>query len=126
MKRQGAGKISNIQDDCWVVMASWGPSARDEVMEYTVRGVKVAPVYVDPYVDPQGRSYRWCVFPDYRVMLVNEGNILSRKRGKYDATGISKAAPPANRGDKRPAGKGTVLGLNDAGSDGDRRDKAAA
>lgn len=96
MKRVGAGKISQIEDDVWVVQASWGPSARDEVMEFTVRGVKVCPVYVDPYVDPQGRSYRWCVFPDRRVMLVNEGNIIGRKRGKYDSTAVAKAASGSN------------------------------
>jgi hypothetical protein len=88
--------MSQIPEDVCVIAGSFGPSIKDERTEYTVRGVPVSPVRVDPYVDEKGRHYWWCVFPDYRVMLVNAGNIRERKIGKYDVTAIAKAASGAD------------------------------
>jgi hypothetical protein len=68
-------------------------------MAYSVRGVAVSVCNLDPVVDKAGRAYRWCVFPDGRVMLVNAGNILERKVGKYSVTAIGKAASGLDRGD---------------------------
>jgi hypothetical protein len=85
----GAHRVSAIKDDVVVCAAVWAPHRAAHV-EYSVRGVPVAPTE-RTHVDQQGRSYRWCVFPDYRVMLVNEGNIRERKVGKYDAVAKAKS-----------------------------------
>ena len=89
----GARRVSALKDDIVVCAAVWGPPHRAAHVTYFVRGVEVAPTG-QTYQDQQGRSYRWCVFPDYRVMLVNEGNIRERKVGKYDA--IAKAESRAD------------------------------
>lgn len=81
----GAQRISQIPEDIWVVVASWGPLIRDEFYEYTVRGVVVNPLESDRRADSRGVVYRWCIFPGNRKMLVNEGNLHRRRVGKYDA-----------------------------------------
>lgn len=55
---------------------------------YTVRGVPVSPVG-ETTVDHRNICYRYCVFPDGRRMLVNEGNIRSTK-----IKGASWPVPP--------------------------------
>jgi hypothetical protein len=75
---------------------SFGPSVRDQMHEYTVRGVRVCPLETGAYKDAQGRMYRWCVFPDRRIMLVNEGNIIARRVSRYDAA--SGKAPSGSDG----------------------------
>lgn len=86
----GARRVSAIKDDIVVCVAIWGPPHRTADHEYSVRGVPVSPT-MQTVVDEKGRSYRWCVFPDHRVMLVNEGNIRERKVGKYDAIAKTKS-----------------------------------
>lgn len=81
----GAQRISRIEEDIWIVAGSFGPSVRDEFHEFTVRGVSVCPLESNKVVDHRGVAYQWCVFPDGRIMLVNAGNIIARKVGKYDA-----------------------------------------
>lgn len=85
----GAQRVSQIPEDVVVVAGSFGTLVKDEFFEHTVRGVPVCPMESNKYVDTRGVAYQWCVFPDNRVMLVNAGNIIRRKVGKYDA---SKAA----------------------------------
>ena len=91
--------MSALPDDVCVIAGSFGAAPGTENMEYRVRGVLVAPLRLDPFKDSAGRVYRWCQFPDQRVMLVNEGNILSRKKGRYDATAVGDTASRADRGD---------------------------
>lgn len=81
----GAQRISQIKDDIWIVVGSFGPPSKDEYHTHTVRGVEVAPLESGKFTDTRGVAYQWCVFPDNRIMLVNAGNIIRRKVGKYDA-----------------------------------------
>ena len=100
MKRAGAWRVSQLKDDFCVIAASFGASIKEECTTYTVRGVIVNPVHVDAYTDPQGRTYRWYVFPDYRKMLVNEGNV--REKRHHNANTIGKAASSARRTAEQP------------------------
>lgn len=59
------------------VRASYGPSQWNLTHDVTVRGVPVQKLNIR-YSD-KGRMYSWCVFPDGRVMAVNEGNIWAKK-----------------------------------------------
>lgn len=81
----GAMRVSQIPEDVVVVAGSFGPLSRDEHHTFTVRGVPVCPLESNKFTDHRGVAYQWCVFPDYRIMLVNAGNIIRRKVGKYDA-----------------------------------------
>lgn len=63
--------------DIGVIVASWGPLVKDQTHAFFVRGVPVSRTSVTQ--EAGGRLYRWCIFPDYRVMLVNEGNLTSRR-----------------------------------------------
>lgn len=63
--------------DIAVIVAVWGPLHSDKTHEYFVRKVPVCRTSITEL--DNGRRYRWCMFPDGRVMKVNEGNISSRK-----------------------------------------------
>jgi hypothetical protein len=64
--------------DIATIVAIWGPMQGDRDRDYSVRGVPVSRWSITE--QHKGQSYRWCLFPDYRVMLVNESNITSRKQ----------------------------------------------
>ena len=64
--------------DIAVIVAQWGPSFKDATHDFFVRGVRISRTTITE--ESNGRLYRWCVFPDGRVMLVNEGNIRSKRR----------------------------------------------
>lgn len=70
-------RISQIKEDIAVIMVQWGPAYKDTTHVFFVRNVPVSRTTITEEID--GRLYRWCVFPDYRVMLVNEGNIRSKR-----------------------------------------------
>jgi hypothetical protein len=72
-------RISRIEEDISVVVAQWGPAYKDTTHAFFVRNVPVSRTTITE--EHGGRLYRWCVFPDFRVMLVNEGNIRSKKLG---------------------------------------------
>lgn len=63
--------------DIAVIVAQWHPALRDTTHQFFVRGVPVSRTTITQ--ECAGRLYRWCVFPGYRVMLVNEGNLTSRR-----------------------------------------------
>jgi hypothetical protein len=63
-----------------VIVAQWHPAYKDTTHSFFVRGVPVSRTSVTQ--EAGGRLYRWCVFPDYRVMLVNEGNLTSKRLNK--------------------------------------------
>lgn len=60
------------------IRAVWGPKTWDRFRYATVRGVSVQQCS-ETVVDDRNVCYRWCQFPDGRVMLVNEGNIRIHK-----------------------------------------------
>ncbi len=60
------------------VVCVWGYSTWDLFHHCTVRGVPVA-VFGATIVSDANRCYRKCMFPDGRVMIVNEGNIRITK-----------------------------------------------
>jgi len=66
--------------DIAVIVAQWGPSFKDVTHDFFVRGVRISRTTITE--ESNGRLYRWCVFHDgtNRVLLVNEGNIRSRRR----------------------------------------------
>ena len=66
--------------DIAVIVAQWGPAYKDTTHEYFVRGVRVSRTTITE--ESNGRLYRWCLFPDGRTMLVNEGNIRSKRINK--------------------------------------------
>lgn len=66
--------------DIAVIVAQWGPSFKDTTHTYYVRGVQVSRTTITE--ESGGRLYRWCLFPDGRTMLVNEGNIRSKRISK--------------------------------------------
>ncbi len=68
-----ARRVSQIPEDIVVVAASFGPSPKQEYYRHFVRGVPVQ--WLNLSVD----KYRWVIFPDGRVQLVNETNIRSVK-----------------------------------------------
>jgi hypothetical protein len=70
-------RISQIPEDIAVIVAQWGPAYKDTTHVFFVRNVQVARTTITEEID--GRLYRWCVFPDNRVLLVNEGNIRSKR-----------------------------------------------
>jgi hypothetical protein len=78
-------RISAIKGDISVIWASWGPAYKDTTHAFYVRHKPVARTTITE--EHGGRLYRWCVFPDYRVMLVNEGNIRSKRLNKGYAGG---------------------------------------
>lgn len=65
--------------DIAVIVAQWGPAFKDTTHNYFVRGVQVSRTTITE--ESGGRLYRWCMFHDgtNRVMLVNEGNIRSKR-----------------------------------------------
>ena len=63
--------------DIGVIVAQWHPAYKDTTHAFFVRGVPVSRTSVTQ--EAGGRLYRWCVFPGYRVMLVNEGNLVSKR-----------------------------------------------
>ena len=77
-------RLSQIPEDISVIVASWGPPYKNTTHAYFVRHVPVARTTITE--EHGGRLYRYCEFPDHRVMLVNEGNIRSKKltRGYAD------------------------------------------
>ena len=70
-------RISQIEGDVLAVVAVWGPMQKDETHDHFVRGVPVSRTSM--HYEDKGRMYRWCVFPDGRVMAVNEGNIVAKR-----------------------------------------------
>jgi hypothetical protein len=70
-------RISQIPEDIYVIAASYGPSPKERVIHHTERGVAVQTLRIHKI--EKGRHYRECVFPDGRVMWVNEGNIRSHR-----------------------------------------------
>ncbi len=66
--------------DIAVIVAQWGPAFKDTTHNYFVRSVQVSRTTITE--ESGGRLYRWCLFPDGRVMLVNEGNIRSKRINK--------------------------------------------
>jgi hypothetical protein len=75
--RQYAGQAGIPGPDIAVIVAQWGPLHTDKTHTYNVRGVPVCRTTITELSN--GRMYRWVMFPDGRVMKVNEGNISSRK-----------------------------------------------
>jgi hypothetical protein len=75
--RQYDGQPALPGPDIAVIVAQWGPLHTDKTHTYYVRGVPVCRTTITE--NSNGRIYRWCLFPDGRVMKVNEGNINSRK-----------------------------------------------
>ncbi len=63
--------------DIGVVVAQWRSAHKDDTHRFFCRGVPISRTGITQ--EAGGRLYRWCVFPDFRVMLVNEGNITSRR-----------------------------------------------
>lgn len=66
--------------DIAVIVAQWHPAYKDTTHSFFVRGMPVSRTSITQ--EAGGRLYRWCVFPDYRVMLVNEGNLTSKRLNK--------------------------------------------
>ncbi len=62
--------------DIAVIVAQYWPAYKDTTHDYFVRNVKVSRTSITR--EDKGRMYRWCIFPDGRTMLVNEGNIRSK------------------------------------------------
>jgi hypothetical protein len=73
-------RISQIEDDVAAIVTVWGPLHKDTTHNHFVRGVPVSRTSITE--ESNGRMYRWCVFPDFRVMLVNEGNIIAKRAVK--------------------------------------------
>jgi hypothetical protein len=88
VKRAGAWRVSQIKEDFCVIAASYGCSIKEERTAYYVRGVRVCPVHIPQVIDKQGRTYGWYIWPDYRRMLVNEGNVRERKVSRYGSNSI--------------------------------------
>lgn len=78
-------RISRIPEDISVIVAQWGPAYKDTTHVFFVRGVPISRTTITQ--EHGGRLYRWCVFPDYRTMLVNEGNIRSKRMIKGYSNG---------------------------------------
>jgi hypothetical protein len=76
--RDFGGQAGKPGPDIAVIVEQWHPMYRDTTHAHFVRGVPVSRTSMTE--EHGGRRYRWCVFPDdYRVMLVNEGNISSKR-----------------------------------------------
>jgi hypothetical protein len=75
--RDFGGQAGKPGPDIAVIVEQWHPMYRDTTHAHFVRGMPVSRTSVTE--DSNGRKYRWCVFPDYRVMKVNEGNITSKR-----------------------------------------------
>jgi hypothetical protein len=88
VRRAGAWRASQVKEDFCVIAASYGPTSKEEVTTYTVRGVVVSPVHVAQIIDRQGRAYGWYVFPTGAVQLVNEGNVRERRSGRVNGVQI--------------------------------------
>lgn len=73
-------RISQIDGDIAVIVASWGPPYKDTTHAFYVRLKPIARTTITE--EHGGRLYRWCEFPDHSVKLVNEGNIRSKKLTK--------------------------------------------
>jgi hypothetical protein len=73
-------RISQIPEDIAVIVVRFEPAYKDTTHCFFVRNVPVSRTSI--VEEAGGRLYRWCVFPDGRVMLVNEGNIRSKKLNK--------------------------------------------
>jgi len=84
VRRAGAWRVSQIKEDFCVIAASYGCSIKEERTAYYVRGVRVCPVHIPQVIDKQGRTYGWYIWPNYRRMLVNEGNVRERKVSRYE------------------------------------------
>lgn len=78
-------RISQIPEDIAVLVARWGPAYKDTTHVFFVRNVQVGRTTITE--EHGGRLYRYCQFPDGRVMLVNEGNIRSKRMNKGYANG---------------------------------------
>ena len=74
-----------------VIVASYGPSMWDRTHHCTVRGVPVHKLRHGNSTDDRGVAYCRCVFPDGRVMLVNEGNIRVKKLNRSEYS-VAEAA----------------------------------
>ena len=73
-------RISKIDGDISVIVAQWGPAFKDTTHAFFVRNMPVSRTTI---TETHGeRLYRWCMFTDGRVMLVNEGNIRSKRLNK--------------------------------------------
>jgi hypothetical protein len=97
------------------IACTWGATTWDEFHHCTVRGVAVQ-LFGAQIVSDDNRCYRKAMFPDGRVMVVNEGNIRSIK-----VSGNGNAA--INRGDRghlSNTGAATVLRMSAHGPAGDR------
>lgn len=62
------------------IRASWGPTQWQQKHYCSVRGVPVTKLQARDGI-PDG--YSWCMFPDYRVMLVAEKNIKAVRINKH-------------------------------------------
>lgn len=78
-------RTSQIDGDVSVIVAQWGPPFKDSTHDYFVRGTRVSKTNIKE--ESNGRLYRWCLFPDGAVQLVNEGNIYGKRVTKGYANG---------------------------------------
>lgn len=68
------------------IRASYGPTPWQQQHDTFVRGVRVSKLSV------REGGWVWCVFPDFRVMLVRETNIRAIKLSKYIGYKINEQA----------------------------------
>lgn len=70
-------QISQIPEDKLALVARYGPNGKEEFFAHFVRGQQVQTTRQTK--QEFGKSYRLCIFSDWRYEWVNEGNIRSKK-----------------------------------------------
>ena len=74
--------ISQIEGDDYAIVVSWGPLHADATHYYTVRNVPISRTQIKRE-NSRGQLFRLCIFPDFREMWVNEGNIRGHKIHRF-------------------------------------------
>ena len=82
METRVSKRISQIKDDMLDLRAVYGPLGEDLAKQWYVRGVPVQRMQITR-LNERGQMFRLCIFPDFRQMWVNEGNLASRRIPRF-------------------------------------------
>lgn len=75
-------RVSKIEDDVLVLMASYACPIKDQVYQHFVRGVRVYKLS-HWTKEAKGNSYQLCIFPDNSQQWVNKENLRSFKVERF-------------------------------------------
>lgn len=81
-KTYGPGAKLDYNTPVHDIRVTWGSSQWARHHQCSVRGVPVEKAAMG-LIDKRSICYAWCMFPDGRVMLVNEGNIRIKKVSRH-------------------------------------------